>query len=151
MGFVEAHLLEIIFGLISAGLLGFCKYLHSQLKYFKNLTKEKSESELVHKIQEELEPIVEELHRLNKRIECIEDKECDDIGIIVESYKFRLIQLCRKYLRQGYITEAQFEQISEFYKTYSALGGNGQAQEYYEKVTKLPMKDHSLDMKTNEE
>lgn len=144
MGFLEAHLVEILFGLVSAGLLGFCKYLHSQLKYFKELTREKSNDELIQTIQEELEPIIEELSRLNKRIDTIENKECDDIGIIVESYKFRLIQLCKKYLRQGYMTETQYEQLSEFYKVYNSLGGNGQAQEYHEKVLELPIKSNPV-------
>ena len=144
MEFLEAHLVEIFFGLVSAGLLGFCKYLHSQLRYFKELTREKSNDELIQTIQEELEPIIEELSRLNKRIDAIEDKECEDIGIIVESYKFRLIQLCKKYLRQAYMTETQYEQLSEFYKVYNSLGGNGQAQEYHEKVLELPIKSNPV-------
>lgn len=144
MEFLEAHLVEIFFGLVSAGLLGFCKYLHSQLRYFKELTREKSNDELIQTIQEELEPIIEELSRLNKRIDAIEDKECEDIGIIVESYKFRLIQLCKKYLRQAYMTETQYEQLSEFYKVYNSLGGNGQAQEYHEKVLELPIRSNPV-------
>ena len=31
--------------------------------------------------------------------------------------------------------------LSEFYKTYQGLGGNGQAQEYYEIVQKLQIHD----------
>jgi hypothetical protein len=57
--------------------------------------------------------------------------------LIINSYKFRLIQLCKTHLRDGYITESDFEQITEMYKLYHGLGGNGQAQEYYEKVIKL--------------
>ena len=41
------------------------------------------------------------------------------------------------------MTEQQFEQLSEFYKLYTALGGNGQAQQYYEKTTALEIKDLS--------
>jgi hypothetical protein len=57
--------------------------------------------------------------------------------LIINSYKFRLIQLCKTHLRDGYISESDFEQITEMYKLYHGLGGNGQAQEYYEKVIKL--------------
>lgn len=35
----------------------------------------------------------------------------------------------------------QYEQLSEFYRVYEGLGGNGQAKEYYERAIKLPMTD----------
>lgn len=60
--------------------------------------------------------------------------------LIINSYKFRLIQLCKSHLRDNYITESDFEQISEMYKLYHGLGGNGQAQEYYDKVLELDLK-----------
>jgi hypothetical protein len=53
-----------------------------------------------------------------------------------------LVQLCTKYLKQGYITPTQFEGLSEFYKVYTALGGNGQAKTYYEKILELEVRDH---------
>ena len=34
----------------------------------------------------------------------------------------------------GYISNEDFEQLTEMYKLYTGLGGNGQAKEYYEKV-----------------
>ena len=49
----------------------------------------------------------------------------------------RLIQLCKTHLRDGYITQDAFEQITEMYKLYHGLGGNGQAQDYYERVMEL--------------
>lgn len=139
MEFLAAHLLEIIFGLIAAGALAFCKYLGSQVKYFKKLNEEKSDAELIEKIQEEIKPIVEEIHRLQKRIEKLEDYMGEELGIILESYKFRLVQLCKKYLKQQYLTQDQYDQLSEFFKVYSSLGGNGQAAEYYERAIELPI------------
>ena len=38
------------------------------------------------------------------------------------------------------MTQEQYDQLSEFYKLYTALGGNGQAKEYYEKAIKLEIK-----------
>jgi hypothetical protein len=46
-------------------------------------------------------------------------------------------------LRDGYITESDFEQITEMYKLYTGLGGNGQAEEYYDKVLDLQIKRDS--------
>jgi hypothetical protein len=63
-----------------------------------------------------------------------------NFNLIINSYKFRLIQLCKTHLKDGYITEDDFEQITEMYKLYHGLGGNGQAQEYYDKVLKLEIR-----------
>ena len=63
-----------------------------------------------------------------------------NFNLIINSYKFRLIQLCKSHLRDGFITQADFDQITEMYKLYHGLGGNGQAQEYYDKVLELEIK-----------
>ena len=39
--FLVDHIVEILFGLISAGALAFCKYMHSQLKNYKKLLADK--------------------------------------------------------------------------------------------------------------
>lgn len=120
-------------------------------------------------ILSEIEPIIEELSRLKKEItgisaemktslntlekkeqsehvhmyedlNNIQSKNDKNFDLIINSYKFRLIQLCKTHLRDGYITESDFEQITEMYKLYHGLGGNGQAQEYYEKVLELEVR-----------
>ena len=45
--------------------------------------------------------------------------------LILNSYKFRLIQLCKTHIKDGYISSHDFEQITEMYKLYAGLGGNG--------------------------
>lgn len=137
MDFLGQYLVEIVLGLVSTGLLCFCKYLHSQLKYFKNLTKEKTQEEYAAKIQAEMQPVIDEIHRLEERIKKVENKETYEMGQIVMSYKFRLIQLCKAHISKGFMTQEEYDQLSEFYRVYSALGGNGQAAEYYERAEKL--------------
>jgi hypothetical protein len=39
------------------------------------------------------------------------------------------------------MTESQFEQLTEFYKLYTGLGGNGQAKEFFDKACALPIHD----------
>ena len=58
---------------------------------------------------------------------------------LLSSYRFRLMQLCKIYIRQQYITQDQYDQLSEFFKIYELLGGNGQAKEYYERAIELPI------------
>ena len=169
MEILTKYALEIIFGLISTGALAFCKYLWSKNKELVKMQKADQSRQYRQMIVDEIEPIVEELTRLKEEINQIESKGRDKVNelehaseeehkqmyqdlekthaetlkalsLIINSYKFRLIQLCKCHLRDGYITAEDFEQVSEMYKLYHGLGGNGQAQEYYEKVLKLEMK-----------
>lgn len=138
--FVTEHLVEILFGLVSAGVLAFCKYLHSQLKNYKKLLAESKDTELEKTIDSRIEPIQEEIEELRKYIMETKSIETSHLELIVSSYKFRLVQLCKEYIKQEYITQDQYDQLSEFYRVYSGLGGNGQAKEYYELAMELPIK-----------
>lgn len=85
--------------------------------------------------------VIIEHERMYGDLEQVQSGNDKNFQLIIESYKFRFIQLCKIHLKDGYITEADFEQISEMYKLYHGLGGNGQAQEYYDKVLKLDMRE----------
>lgn len=140
MSFIAEHLVEIIFGLISAGALAFCKYLSNQIKNYKVLLEKKENDELTETIESRLEPIKEEIEQLRKYIRDTANLERSHVELIVSSYRFRLVQLCREYLKQGYMTQSQYEQLVEFFKVYRGLGGNGQAEEYYNKAIELPIR-----------
>lgn len=155
--------LEIFFGLVSAGLLAYCKHLWSQKQ---ELAKRKEEDlTRLHRqmILDEIEPIIEELKRIKdnlqgsidtlrreadnthanmyKDLEIVTKKNDKNLELIINSYKFRLIQLCKTHLRDGYITQDEFDQVTEMYKLYHGLGGNGQAQDYYERVMELEIRE----------
>lgn len=169
MEILTKYALEIVFGLVSAGALAFCKHLYSKNKKLEEMQKADQNRQYRQMILDEIEPIVDELSRLKseitgvdnnakamvnqlkadadathnamyKDLQKVEDENIRNLNLIVNSYKFRLIQLCKTHLRDNFITEADFEQITEMYKLYHGLGGNGQAQEYYEKVLKLEIK-----------
>lgn len=139
--FIAQHFIEIFFGLISAGLLAFCRYIYAQMKMYQKLAEEKKDEELEELIEEHIAPIKEDLNNLRSFV--LEEEQISEkhIEIILASYRFRLIQLCQSFLKQGYMTSEQYEQLVEFFKVYSGLGGNGQAKEYYERTLKLPLKD----------
>lgn len=139
--FIAQHFIEIFFGLISAGLLAFCKYIYTQMKMYQKLAEEKKDEQLEELIEEHIAPIKEDLNNLRSFV--LEEKKSSEryIEIILASYRFRLIQLCQSFLKQGYMTSGQYEQLVEFFKVYAGLGGNGQAKEYYERTLKLPLKD----------
>lgn len=155
--------LEIFFGLVSAGLLAYCKHLWAQKQ---ELAKRKEEDlTRLHRqmILDEIEPITAELVRIKselnnnintlrseadnthanmyKDLELVTKKNDKNLELIINSYKFRLIQLCKTHLRDGYITQDEFDQVTEMYKLYHGLGGNGQAQDYYERVMELEIRE----------
>ncbi len=134
--------LEILFGLISAAVLGWAKWngekLKKELQTAKQLSEEKKQSEITASIEVQLEPIYEELEDLRKYIRETENIEKTHMSLIVASYRFRLIQLCKGFLKQGYITTSQIEQLTEFYRLYTGLGGNGQAKVFYDMALQLP-------------
>lgn len=41
------------------------------------------------------------------------------------------------------MTNVQFEQLTEFYKIYMALGGDTRVQDYFEKACELEIHEHS--------
>lgn len=139
--FLSKYGVELVMSLITAGALAFCKYTYSQMKNYKKLLEEKDHNELNDEIDKKLEPIIQEIEELRKYIREVDVKENNRVNLIISSYKFRLIQLCQIYLHQGYMTNDQYEQLSEFFKVYSGLGGNGQAKEYYDKAMELPVRD----------
>lgn len=139
--FLSKYGIELVMSLITAGALAFCKYMNSKMKNYKKLLEEKDHDELDDEIDKKLEPIVQEIEELRKYIREVDINENNRMNLIIASYRFRLVQLCQIYLRQGYITSDQYEQLSEFFKVYSGLGGNGQAKAYYDKAVQLPVKN----------
>ena len=132
---------EIFFGLVSAGALAFCKYLHKKMKEYQMIIEEREQDETEQIVDAHLEPVVNDIEELRRYIMNIDTEENRKMGLIISSYRFRLIQLCKIYLRQQYMTQDQYDQLTEFYKLYTGLGGNGQAKEYYEKVIVLPIRN----------
>lgn len=138
--FIAEHLVEIIFALISAGALAFCRYLYKQLKAYKQLLNDKKYEDLDDRIDEKLKPILDDIEEIRGYIRKAESKENRDLELIIASYRFRLVQLCKLYIKKGYMTQDEYDQLTEFFKLYSSLGGNGQAKEYYEKTVKLEIR-----------
>lgn len=169
MEILTKYALEIFFGLVSAGALAFCKHLYGKNKKLEEMQKADQNRQYRQMILDEIEPIINEITRLKSEITAvdtnakvaltqfkteaditkqhmyddlnkIQEKNEENFKLIINSYKFRLIQLCKTHIRDGYISESDFEQITEMYKLYHGLGGNGQAQEYYDKVLELEIK-----------
>ena len=140
IAFFTKYGIEIVLSLITAGALAFCRHLHKRLKDYKKLIEEKGLEKTEEIVDSHLEPLVNDIEELRRYIINIDTEENRKMTIIISSYRYRLIALCKMYLKQGFITSDQYDQLTEFYKLYSGLGGNGQAKEYYEKTIALPFK-----------
>ena len=56
----------------------------------------------------------------------------------------RICELGEKYLKQGYVTKDEFENLHDYlFLPYKDLGGNGTAEKIVEDVKRLPMKGGS--------
>lgn len=139
--FIAKYWLEVLFGVIVAILGIIQKKLQKELKAYKALVKKEQQEKLEQQIDLKLEPILEDIEEIRRHVTERDMENDTKLNLIVSSYRFRLIQLCKIYLKQGYLTTEQYEQINEFYDLYFKLGGNGQAKEFYEQVLKLEIRD----------
>lgn len=111
------------------------------MKQYQELLAKEADDKTKKEIDVQLEPIYKELEDIRKYILSLqekEDKDLEDIKgnfkLIIASYKYRLVQLCKEFLKQGFMYQYQYDQLNEFYTLYHKLGGNGQGTSYYEKV-----------------
>lgn len=128
--FIAEHWISLIFGLISAGLIAYCRYSYKKFKEFEKLQEEQDKEEIEAIIDKKIQPLFES------------DKQfINNFITIRDSYKYRLIEICQLYLDRGYITTKEYSQLSEMWKVYHGLGGNSQAEDYYHKAERLPIRD----------
>lgn len=138
---------EILLAVIIAGITGYFKWRakekNNQLKHYQQLIEQQDAQEVEDAIEEHLKPIYVALaeiknsqEELTKKHDTDKQSLDDNFDLIIASYRYRLVQLCKDLLNQGFMYEYQYEHLSEFYTLYTKLGGNGQAQDYYNKVTR---------------
>lgn len=136
--------LELILSIISAIIIGYLKWNSSKLKQkieeAEKYAQGQKEKEVTTSIEVRTKPLYDELENLRAYVRDNEIKSDAMWKLVIDSYKFRLVELCKEHLHEGHMTQAQYDQLSEFYKLYTGLGGNGQAAEYYEKAKSLEIR-----------
>ena len=55
----------------------------------------------------------------------------------------RLYRLCQNYIKQGYVTVDQLDNLMYLWHPYERLGGNGTGKKLYDQVLQLPLKEVS--------
>ncbi len=56
------------------------------------------------------------------------------------AWRYRIRQLCHIYIARGYMSYEEYAQLQEMFNIYTAIGGNGQTKELYEKTMDLDIK-----------
>lgn len=141
LDFVIKYWVEFALGLVAAGLGAFCKHLMKERKQYQELIKQEELKKQDEHLEEKIGPIVDDIEQIRTYLRNLEIADTKKFDIIISSYRFRLCQLCKIYMEKQYMTSAEYEQLNEFYKMYTELGGNGQAKEWYDKVKVLPVHD----------
>ena len=106
------------------------------------MLEEQDQKETIRVVSEQIKPIYEKLDQLSKRIDEYDEEHKYQIEVIVESYKYRLITLCKAYLERGHISPESLEQLTKFFQVYESLSEEGEIKEakvYYEKALQLPI------------
>ena len=142
---MEAWILEnwgkILLSLVTTGALSLCGWLWKQVKNYKRLLEDQKNDQMEEAIEEKLAPVLHEIEELRAYIRNVDTLNTHHLNLIIASYRYRLVQLCKIYLKQGYLTPVQFDQINEFYTLYHELGGNSNADNYYQKIKMLEIKE----------
>lgn len=91
-----------------------------------------------HNVEDRMKVLYEELENIRAferktRIDSDELKQ-----VLLDSWKYRLQELCEVYLKRGSITVDEFRQLQEFYSCYTSLGGNGIIKILFDKIKDLP-------------
>lgn len=138
---IAANWDKVLLSLVTAGALALCGWCWKQLKNYKQLLKDKEGDALDDTIEEKIEPVKKDIQELRDYVQKVDKTETHKMDIIVSSWRYRLTQLCRLYLKRGYMTIEEYEQLNEFYHLYTGLGGNGEAKIWYERAITLPIQE----------
>ena len=78
-------------------------------------------------------PIYKSVRKQMKKVELVQDAL---MGLLHD----RICRLCETYLRKGFATNEEREQLQVLFTPYKAMGGNHNAESLYEQVMdKLPL------------
>lgn len=81
---------------------------------------------------------------IQKRI----DKKDNRSKMLVGLGHDRIVELGMKYIRRGYITKDEYENLYDYlYKPYHEMGGNGSAERIMKEVDRLPIRDNTYGKK----
>jgi hypothetical protein len=85
--------------LVTAGALGLCRWCWKNMKNYKALLENQEQNALEDTIEEKLAPILHEIEELRAYIRNVDTLNTHHLNLIIASYRYRLVQLCKVYLK----------------------------------------------------
>lgn len=162
IAFFSENWAEILLAVVTCIATGLVKYFASQVKNYKKLLDNQEDQEVEKMIENKIAPLINLLNEHNaeyvknqqmirQQNEDIQEQFSQQFNrmysemsqcfeFIKDFYKYRLLDACQDILQQAYITPSQYEYLSEMYKVYHGLHGNGQAEEKYLKAVNLTIR-----------
>ena len=128
----------ILLSLVTAGLLGAFKSMGKKMKEYQNLLDEKDEKEIKKIVKTQLTPLETEIEELRGDLEELREETHERTRLGVAAFRIALIQLCKQYIANGYITALQFERLTELHNVYLTLSEDDRVEEWFEKAKSLP-------------
>ena len=128
--FFAEHWIELLFSLLSVGIVGYIRHLVNVVNKYQKLMNDQNEERIREIIKEELKPVMDEITIERKKFEALKN-----------DYRSKLIRKCEEALQRGSVTMLEFNILTELWKVYhEGLGGNGQGEDFYQRVCQLPIK-----------
>ena len=128
--FFAEHWIELLFSLLSVGIVGYIRHLVNVVNKYQKLMNDQNEERIREIIKEELKPVMNEITIERKKFEALKN-----------DYRSKLIRKCEEALQRGSVTMLEFNILTELWKVYhEGLGGNGQGEDFYQRVCQLPIK-----------
>ena len=138
--FIIKYWIEIGFGLITT-LFGFLWARgRKEVQKYKELIQQEQLEKFDQRIELKMAPLSTKLDALKTSFEDFDKKYINDRLAVRDGYRFRILFLCDQYITRGNITPKEYQQLSELFKVYEQMHGNGQAKERYEIAIHLPIK-----------
>jgi Tfp pilus assembly ATPase PilU len=128
----------ILLSLVTAGLLGAFKSMGKKMKEYQNLLNEKDEKEIKKIVETQLNPLETEIEELRGDLEELREETHERTRLGVAAFRIALIQLCKQYIANGYITALQFERLTELHNVYLTLSEDDRVEEWFDKAKSLP-------------
>lgn len=137
---IARYWLEVGFGLITA-LFGFLWISgRKQVEKYKSLLEDEKLEKLDERIKAKIAPLDVKISSVQNDIKSLKETYLKDAHAVRDGYRYRIIHLADYYIDRGNITADEYSQLSELFKVYEQMGGNGQAKERYEIAIHLPFK-----------
>lgn len=143
--------LGIITGVLTTVFLVFRKEFVEYIKYKRG----KQKKEFLKEVDQEMENLEEKMESYEENMQHQDTAYLQKLGELEEkimkilvpiqeatlsSHYQALLEKCKHYVRQEYITADELDLLEKDYDTYHSLGGNGHMEIWMSRIRQLPVK-----------